>query len=302
MLHWDLSHIASLISIIIAKFKKCLINITIQLKSGKFFDKNMKLNFFKYEGAGNDFILIDNRSLTFNPLQKPELIQKLCDRHFGVGADGLMVLQLKNGFDFEMIYYNADGNPGSMCGNGGRCIVAFAKYLELIKIETNFLAVDGSHYAKISEDGNWVSLQMIDVQDISTDGDAFILNTGSPHYVLCVADLAQKDVSTDGRNIRYNDKYSTEGINVNFVEDFADHYYVRTYERGVENETYACGTGVTAVAMAMAKKKNKNGLVHTSLRVLGGKLQVTFNYDGSKFSNVFLEGPSTLVFMGDINI
>ena len=262
----------------------------------------MQVKFLKYEGAGNDFILIDNRDLIFDHFQRPELIQKLCDRHFGIGADGLMVLQLKDGYDFEMIYYNADGHPGSMCGNGGRCIVAFAKHLELIKNETNFLAVDGSHYAKISENGDWVSLQMIDVQDISTDGDAFVLNTGSPHYVLCVTDLEQMDVYTDGKNVRYNDKYTAEGINVNFVEDFPGYYYVRTYERGVENETYACGTGVTAVAMAMAWKKNQIGSVQTSLKVPGGKLKVIFNYDGRTFSDVFLEGAATFVFRGNIDI
>lgn len=166
-----------------------------------------------------------------------------------------MVLQMKNGIDFEMLYFNADGKEGSMCGNGGRCIVAFANQLKLIKRETNFLAVDGPHYATISENGNLVSLQMIDVQEIKTDGDAFILNTGSPHYVLEVENLASKDVYLDGKSIRYNEPYNVKGINVNFVEDLGDHYYVRTYERGVENETFACGTGVTAVSMAMAKKK-----------------------------------------------
>lgn len=215
----------------------------------------MKLNFFKYEGAGNDFILIDNRNKSFSLINDTKSIKKLCDRHFGIGADGLMVLQMKNGIDFEMLYFNADGKEGSMCGNGGRCIVAFANQLKLIKRETNFLAVDGPHYATISENGNLVSLQMIDVQEIKTDGDAFILNTGSPHYVLEVENLASKDVYLDGKSIRYNEPYNVKGINVNFVEDLGDHYYVRTYERGVENETFACGTGVTAVSMAMAKKK-----------------------------------------------
>lgn len=262
----------------------------------------MKLNFLKYEGAGNDFILIDNRNETFSLLNNPEIIKKLCDRHFGIGADGLMVLQMKNGFDFEMLYFNADGREGSMCGNGGRCIVAFANHLKLIREETNFLAVDGPHYATISENGNWVSLQMIDVLDIKTDGDAFVLNTGSPHYVLEVEDLASKDVYQDGKNIRYNETYSAKGINVNFVEDLGDHYFVRTYERGVENETFACGTGVTAVSMAMAKKKGLTGRIKNSIRVPGGNLNINFNYDGNSFNNVFLEGPATFVFEGSINI
>ncbi len=262
----------------------------------------MKLNFFKYEGAGNDFILIDNRNKSFSLINDTKSIKKLCDRHFGIGADGLMVLQMKNGIDFEMLYFNADGKEGSMCGNGGRCIVAFANQLKLIKRETNFLAVDGPHYATISENGNLVSLQMIDVQEIKTDGDAFILNTGSPHYVLEVENLASKDVYLDGKSIRYNETYNVKGINVNFVEDLGDHYYVRTYERGVENETFACGTGVTAVSMAMAKKKGLTGRIKNSIKVHGGNLNVNFNYDGNTFNNVFLEGPATFVFEGSISL
>lgn len=262
----------------------------------------MKLNFLKYEGAGNDFILIDNRNDAFSSLISTETIKKLCDRHFGIGADGLMVLELKNGFDFEMRYFNADGREGSMCGNGGRCIVAFARHLSLTQAETNFLAVDGPHYATISENGNWVSLQMIDVQEINTDGDAFVLNTGSPHYVTQVDDLASKNVYQDGKNIRNNEIYSKDGINVNFVEDFGDYYFVRTFERGVENETFACGTGVTAVSMAMAKKKGLTGKIKNSIKVPGGNLSVSFNYNGKTFSNVFLEGPATFVFEGSIEI
>ncbi len=260
----------------------------------------MNLNFYKYQGAGNDFILVDNRESQFNPDQHPEIIKNLCDRRFGIGADGLMALQLKEGFDFEMLYYNANGSAGTMCGNGGRCIVAFANRLGIISTETNFLAVDGHHYAKISEKGDWVSLKMIDVADIAMDGEAFILNTGSPHYVLQTSQLKDQDVFKNGRGIRYNETYSENGINVNFVEDMGDHYYVRTYERGVEDETYACGTGVTAVAMAMAKLKNKTGAIRTKLRVTGGELNVKFNYDGIKFTEVFLEGPASFVFEGSI--
>ena len=262
----------------------------------------MKLNFFKYEGAGNDFILIDNRNKSFSLINDTKSIKKLCDRHFGIGADGLMVLEMKNGFDFEMLYFNADGKEGSMCGNGGRCIVAFANQLNLIKRETNFLAVDGPHYATISENGNLVSLQMIDVQEIQTDGDAFVLNTGSPHYVLEVENLASKDVYLDGKSIRYNETYNVKGVNVNFVENLGDHYYVRTYERGVENETFACGTGVTAVSMAMAKKKGLTGRIKNSIKVHGGNLNVNFNYDGNTFNNVFSEGPATFVFEGSISL
>ena len=213
-----------------------------------------------------------------------------------------MFLQTTEGYDFEMVYYNADGNPSSMCGNGGRCIVAFAKDLNIINSETNFLAVDGVHYAKISESGYWVSLQMIDVDSITKDGEAYVLNTGSPHYIESTTNLAEKDVFTDGRAIRYNDAYKTNGINVNYVEDMGDHYFVRTYERGVEDETFACGTGVTAVALAMARHKNQTGKFNTPIKVLGGDLNIRFEYDGTKFTNIFLEGPAKFVFEGAINI
>lgn len=262
----------------------------------------MQVNFYKYEGAGNDFIIIDNRNQTFQLDKQTEIIKKLCNRHFGIGADGLMILQSKDAYDFEMLYFNADGKVGSMCGNGGRCIVAFAKHLGLIKEETNFLAVDGSHYARISESGDWVSLQMIDVQSIETDGDAYVLNTGSPHYVLPVNNLDNVDVVRDGKKVRYNSTYVNQGINVNFVEDMGDYLYVKTYERGVEDETFACGTGVTAVAMTMAERKGQTGKIHTKIKVTGGDLSVNFNYDGNQFSDVFLEGPATFVFQGTIEI
>lgn len=261
----------------------------------------MKIDFFKYQGAGNDFILIDNRNINFNHAQ-PSLLARLCDRRFGIGADGIMFLQQKPNFDFEMVYYNADGHPSSMCGNGGRCIVAFAKYLGIVNTETNFLAVDGPHYAKISENGNWVSLQMINVDTVKQDGEAYVLNTGSPHYVLATDGLSKKDVFTEGRSIRYNETYNTEGININFVEDMVDHYVVRTYERGVEDETFACGTGATAVALAMAKHKNQTGDITTPIKVLGGDLNIRFHYDGQKFNNIFLEGPAEQVFSGEIII
>ena len=260
----------------------------------------MKMNFFKYQGAGNDFILIDHRMSSLNNVDNA-LIEQLCHRRFGIGADGLMFLTSHDDYDFEMHYFNADGKLGSMCGNGGRCIVAFAKYLGVIEKETNFLAVDGAHYARISDDGNWVDLQMIDVESITNDGEAFVLNTGSPHYVALKNNLDSFDVFTNGKNIRYNATYNEKGINVNFVEDKGDHLFVRTYERGVEDETYACGTGVTAVAMAMAKYKDQTGHVKTNIKVLGGDIKIEFDYDGIKFTNVFLCGPAKLVFEGDIS-
>jgi diaminopimelate epimerase len=258
-----------------------------------------KIPFYKYQGAGNDFILLDNRTGKFDDLPA-DTIKNLCDRRFGIGADGLMLLQNHTGFDFQMHYYNADGRIGSMCGNGGRCIVAFAKHLGVIQYETNFLAVDGPHYAKISATGDWVDLQMIDVENVSRDGNAFVLNTGSPHYVEEVSGLESLDVYLTGKAIRNNATYLQEGINVNFVENKGDHYFVRTFERGVEDETYACGTGVTAVAISMVSQEEKTGHHVKPIKVLGGDLRVEFNYDGKVFSNVFLCGPAKLVFTGEI--
>lgn len=261
----------------------------------------MKLHFYKYQGAGNDFILVDNRQ---NPVDhhNVKLISHLCDRRFGIGGDGIMFLQTKEGYDFEMVYYNADGQPSSMCGNGGRCIVAFAKFLGIIETETDFLAVDGPHHARISESGDWVSLQMIDVDTITNDADAYVLNTGSPHYVTLANDLANKDVYAEGHAIRNNETYHANGINVNFVEPKGDGYFVRTFERGVEDETYACGTGVTAVALAMAKHNNQTGTIETPIKVLGGDLNIRFDYDGISFTKIFLEGPAVQVFEGEVDI
>jgi diaminopimelate epimerase len=261
----------------------------------------VQINFYKYQGAGNDFILIDNRNNVVKSIEK-QVVAKICDRRFGIGGDGLMLLENEPGFDFKMVYYNADGNEGSMCGNGGRCIVAFAKHLGIITDMTKFLATDGVHHAKISEAGNWVSLQMIDVADINNDGEAYVLNTGSPHYVKLTSDLESKDVYNEGYAIRNNDTYKQDGINVNFVEKNGDGYFVRTFERGVENETYACGTGVTAVALAMAKHDHQTGTITTPIKVLGGNLNIRFDYDGETFSNIFLEGPAELVFEGEITI
>lgn len=261
----------------------------------------MKIHFYKYQGAGNDFILVDNRGLLVNH-SNPGLISRLCDRRFGIGADGIMFLQNREGYDFEMIYYNADGQPSSMCGNGGRCIVAFAKYLGIIGNETNFLAVDGPHYAKISDSGEWVSLQMIDVDTITMDDNAYVLNTGSPHYIELVTGLADKNVYADGYTIRNNETYRANGININFVEPTDQGYFVRTFERGVENETYACGTGVTAVALAMAKHNGQTGHTNTPIKVLGGDLNIRFNYDGEKFTDIFLEGPAVMVFEGEAEV
>ncbi|QNL52404.1 diaminopimelate epimerase [Olivibacter sp. SDN3] len=259
------------------------------------------MKFYKYQGAGNDFVLIDNRDNNFNA-EDTALVAHLCDRRFGIGADGLMLLQEKGGYDFEMLYYNADGNLGSMCGNGGRCIVAFAKHLGIIQTKTTFLAVDGAHEATINQEADWVSLKMIDVSQIRKDGDAYVLNTGSPHYIKTVKNLQQFPVVEEGRAIRYHPTYKEDGINVNFVEAIDKGYAVRTYERGVEDETLACGTGVTAVALAMAYVSNQTGILNTPIKAQGGALNIQFHHQGDGiFHEIYLEGPAHLVFEGDIN-
>lgn len=253
--------------------------------------------FYKYQGAGNDFIVFDNRTGFFDR-HDLKLVSRLCNRRFGIGGDGLMLLQTADSHDFEMIYYNADGREGSMCGNGGRCIVAFARDLGLIDSNTDFLAVDGVHRARIQQD--WVSLQMIDVSEVKRDGAAYVLDTGSPHYVQEVNSLESFPVVSEGQKIRYNDTYRQQGINVNFVQPEGEGYFVRTYERGVEDETLACGTGATAVALAMAWRDGKAGELETPIRVAGGQLNIRFNKQGDAFSNVFLEGPAVFVFEGKI--
>lgn len=259
------------------------------------------IKFYKYQGAGNDFILIDNRGMQFREHHIAS-IEHLCSRRFGIGSDGFMLLQDAEGLDFEMLYYNADGKPSSMCGNGGRCIVAFAKKLGIINLEATFMAMDGLHHASLNAHGDWVSLQMIDVGSIKNEGEDYVLNTGSPHFVKMVEGLASYDVYTNGKAIRDSPAYQQDGINVNFVEAERDGYFVRTFERGVEDETFACGTGVTAVALAMAKKNKQRGDITTPIRVLGGKLIIRFRAEESQFSAIFLEGPATFVYEGVINL
>lgn len=262
-------------------------------------EEKMKLNFWKYQGTGNDFIMVDNRESRFNH-HHPAALAKLCNRRFGIGGDGIIFLENEAGYDFKMVYYNADGQSSSMCGNGGRCIVAFARMLGIIQTKTNFLAVDGPHAATISGDGKFVSLKMADVTQLSQDGNAWLLNTGSPHYVLETAEVVQKNVAVEGRMIRNSPRYADEGINVNFVQQEGKGYFVRTYERGVEDETYACGTGVTAVALAMSAKTGKKGKQKTAIRVLGGNLAVAFFADKKGYSDIFLEGPAEQVFEGEV--
>jgi len=258
----------------------------------------MDKNFYKYQGTGNDFIIFDNRTLFF-PKRNNELISTLCNRHFGIGADGLILLENDKNSDFKMVYFNADGNESTMCGNGGRCIVAFAQKLHLFDKKTSFLAIDGLHHATI--DASSVSLQMIDVSEVRISEHSIFVNTGSPHHIEIVDDLEHFPVIDKARKI-IKSKYSTEGCNVNFVEQLNDNTFkVRTYERGVEDETLACGTGVTAVAIAM-HKVNKTNSNHIKLNVLGGNLEVKFIAEHDRYANVVLSGPTQFVFKGTLSL
>lgn len=259
----------------------------------------MKINFHKYQGTGNDFVMIDNRDLTF-PKSDISLIAKLCDRKFGVGADGLILLENHPTLDFKMVYFNSDGNQSSMCGNGGRCIIAFANALHIIKEDSTFEAIDGLHFATIDAFG-LVSLQMKNVEDVKINSNYTFLDTGSPHHVELVNDLQNVDVQTFGSQIRNSDLYGLVGSNVNFVSKINnDTFAIRTYERGVEAETLSCGTGATAVAIAM---KAIGQTVSNSINIVvqGGNLKISFEPIDGQFKNVFLTGKAEFVFEGIFN-
>lgn len=258
----------------------------------------MEIRFSKYHGTGNDFVIIDNRSLTF-PKNDTKLVAGLCDRRFGIGGDGLLLLENDKDSDFRMVYFNSDGRPGSMCGNGGRCLVAFAQHLGVVDDTADFTASDGPHYANISD--GVIALQMKDVEAVGIHDDYVFLDTGSPHHIELVDDLENLDVVARGSAIRYGSLYGEGGSNVNFVKPEADgSFSIRTYERGVEDETLSCGTGATAVALAMFML-GKTTADRVKINVRGGQLEVSFAHDNAKFSNVFLIGPATFVFNGSIS-
>lgn len=258
--------------------------------------------FFKYHGAGNDFILIDGRE---NILElSTQQIKSLCDRNFGIGADGLMYLLEADGYDFEMKYFNSNGLEGSMCGNGGRCIVSFAFDQGIKKPSFKFIASDGEHFAEIIKSkGNvkLIRLQMQDVHEIEDINDHLVLNTGSPHHLTFCNSISGKNIFEAGKAIRYSEKFKEEGINANFIEQNGNQLFVRTYERGVENETLACGTGVTAAAIG-AYLKSENKYNTYQIQTLGGALKVSFQEKSKRFTEVFLEGPAEYVFKGSVQL
>ena len=263
---------------------------------------NLKTKFYKYQGTGNDFIMIDDRTKTFDA-NNQKLIEDLCDRRFGIGADGLILLQNHASADFYMQYFNSDGRESSMCGNGGRCIAQFAKDLGVVNDFATFYAIDGIHTA--SYKNNWVSLQMKDLIQIELrDNHVFVLNTGSPHYVQFFEyDVDTIDLVNEAKKIRYNKEFEAQGINVNFVSIHNNVLKVRTYERGVEDETFSCGTGVTAAAIAYSVfSKNTQLEMEVNIQTKGGNLSVSYLFQNNAYQQVFLKGPATFVFAGEIEI
>ena len=256
----------------------------------------MNIEFTKYQGAGNDFVMIDNRKEDF-PKDDPVLIAKLCDRRFGIGADGLILLENDKEIDFRMVYFNADGKESTMCGNGGRCIVSFAQQLGLIGNETTFSAIDGLHHAVVQEDGR-VALGMKDVESLEqVSKNEYVLDTGSPHYVIVVDEMPE-DILKQAHAIRYNERFKKEGINVNFIVIKENQIHIRTYERGVENETLACGTGAVAAAVVASNYQNK---MIFEIKTRGGYLSVEISNlkNQNLYSKIILTGEAKPIFSGN---
>ncbi len=261
----------------------------------------MRIPFYKYQGTGNDFILLDQRERQYLTTADQAQIERLCHRRFGIGADGLLLLEQAEGYDFRMVYFNADGRESTFCGNGGRCIVALANALGLIDREAHFSATDGPHRAIVQADG-LIALAMQEVQEVRQKSDHVILNTGSPHYVQFVENLSEIDVVEEGRRIRHSPPFAEAGINVNFVQPNEGYLEIATYERGVEAETLSCGTGVTAAALAYAlahPTAHEEIIVETK----GGTLAVRFSQaPNGTFRRVELIGPAELVFRGELSL
>lgn len=252
------------------------------------------LEFYKYHGTGNDFILINAWDTLINLDQ--ETIQKICHRRFGIGADGLMILRRKEGYDFFMDFYNSDGKPGTMCGNGGRCIVAFAHDLGIISNKTHFLAPDGPHQAEYYSNEK-IKLQMANVSTIEKHALGLFIDTGSPHLVITKEEDKTLDVYQEGKKIRYNETYKKHGTNVNFIIPNAKMPKIFTYERGVEDETYSCGTGTVASALCLNHLNKFPSPI--KLQARGGQLLVHFKkVSESHYEDIWLEGPAKKTFKG----
>lgn len=260
----------------------------------------MQFNFYKYHGTGNDFIIIDqseNPELNLSD----QIIRFLCDRKLGIGADGLMVYYLCNGYDFGMTYFNSDGFESTMCGNGGRCLAAYWKSKGHSGNSVRFKGIDGEHIAQFL-DADIIKLGMNDVNGLIKIEEGFAMNTGSPHFVSFVSNIDKLNVKEEGKRIRYSKEFAPDGVNVNFVEIKEGKIHIRTYERGVEDETLSCGTGSVAAAIATYLK---TGPQANSFEIVapGGILKVSFVQSGAgAFKEIFLEGSATFVFKGFIEI
>jgi diaminopimelate epimerase len=258
----------------------------------------MDFQFEKYQGAGNDFIIIDDRKENF-PDQDHSLIQKHCDRHFGIGADGLILVRDSDRSDFKMLYFNADGHPSSLCGNGSRCVFAFANKHQMIGNEGTFETSDGIHRGSLTPD-DLICIEMGDVLTIEKRGSAIFMDTGSPHHIEFVDQVSAIDVKTQGAAIRYGAPYFETGSNANFVEKVNEkEFNIRTYERSVEDETLACGTGAVAAAIG-AHFSGQTPLDMVNINALGGCLQVSFTPDSGQYKNILLIGPATYIFSGNL--
>jgi diaminopimelate epimerase len=264
----------------------------------------MKFHFYKYQATGNDFVLIDNRSGEYS--FSTDQVKRICDRKFGIGADGLMLIEKHSSLDFNLVYYNSDGSQ-SLCGNGSRAAMHFASFLGMVNGKASFNAYDGQHDAELLSKGI-VRLKMNDTEEVSLVGNDFKINTGSPHLIRFVENINKYPVVEEGKKIRYSDTYKEKGINVNFVELLPNNaIFVRTYERGVENETLSCGTGVTAAALAVSYKGYNSPV---SIKTLGGDLSVEFKSitspsgqgQSGAFQDIFLVGPAKMVFEGDLEL
>lgn len=257
----------------------------------------MNISFYKYQGTGNDFVMIDDRDEVLD-LSDISWVKRLCDRKFGIGADGLIAIRNHKDYDFEMVYFNSDGSQ-SMCGNGARCAVAFAGQLGIVSEKTKFLAIDGPHEALLSD--SIVELKMGDVSSIDVLEGDFFLNTGSPHHIRMVEEIDSYPVFEQGKEVRYSEQYQPAGTNVNFIQKQSEErIFVRTYERGVENETLSCGTGVTAAALAFAADREAATI---QIQTLGGELAVRFEKaPGDGYQNIWLIGPAERVFSGEIKL
>ncbi len=260
-----------------------------------------QLSFSKYHGTGNDFILVEDPDGSWEYRLTQPVIEGLCTRHTGVGADGLMLLQRTAGYDFRMVYYNSDGRESSFCGNGSRCLVAFAHRLGWIGKEAWFVASDGDHEARVL-DGGQISVHMKSIALVKPHGSGVVLDSGSPHYVTVVPDVDREDLIRRAHQIRYAPEFAGEGINVNLMAEVNDGLRIRTYERGVEDETLSCGTGVTASAIAWAAERAGEGNGQVDIQTRGGQLSVSWEKGHYGFRNIWLTGPATLVFQATVDL